>query len=135
MIVDIDGNTNGIAFADLPAATYYIALRTRNHLPVLSTTPIALPNATPFDLSDPANVLGDTTQLVQHPTETRYLIPVGDANANALMTYTDLHSLMQLPATQPTYHPADCNMDGYINATDHEWLINNLGRIGLAELR
>ena len=135
MIVDIDGNTNGIAFADLPAATYYIALRTRNHLPVLSATPISLPNATPLDLSDPANVLGDTTQLVQYPTETRYLIPVGDANANALMTYTDLHSLVQLPATQPTYHPADCNMDGYINATDHEWLINNLGRIGLAELR
>lgn len=134
-IVDIDGNSNGVAFAEIPTGNYYVSLHTRNHLPVLSATAIALPNATAFDFNIAANVMGNSTQLQTHSDAT-LLIPAGDCSSKGIMNYSDLNALYNSDLiAMPAYYTADCNMDGIVNNLDHTLLMGNIGRIGRRELR
>lgn len=130
-VSDFDGNGESVAFPQLAtnSGNYYLSIKTRNHLPVLSANPVALPNTIPFNFNLPDNVAGNTNQLVQH-SDNIYLIPAGDCWPNGVITYQDINQLItNLPATYPTYHTADCNMDGFINPADALLLINNVSRI------
>lgn len=137
-ICDIRGDiSNGIAFPQLTALSgnYYVAIRSRNHLPLISAQPVSLPNITPIDFALPSQVMGEASQLALH-TDNTYLVPAGDCLPNGVITYTDLNMLQTgLPSSWPSYHLADCTMDGQIDSADHNLLFDNVSRIGQFVLR
>ena len=47
MIVDLDG-TSGVDFAEIEPGSYYIVVRHRNHLAIMSKDPVALSEASPL---------------------------------------------------------------------------------------
>jgi hypothetical protein len=133
-IADLDGNL-GIAFEQVASGNYYVAIYTRNHLPLLSAMPVPLPNAMAFDFGMPDNVCGNANQLVLH-SDNNYLIPAGDCLLSGYVNYGDINAFQTyLSTTTPNYYTSDCNMDGWVNSTDYNLLLPNIGKIGCVELR
>ena len=130
-IVDING-LSAVRFFELPASEYYIVVRHRNHLTIMSSNPISLSGTTPlYDFT--------TAQTQAYGLNPMRYLDVGvfgtfaaDANADGSLNATDLN-VYWLPQNGTAYDyltkTADFNLDGSINATDlNEFWIPNNGR-------
>lgn len=136
VVTDLDNSPNGVSFYTLTEnAAYYLCLRTRNHMAVISANPVTLPNTTIFSFGNPANVWQGTTQLA-NVGNGYYALWAADMNANGTITMHD-YNLFALQVTAPAllYDPADCNLDGIINEQDFTLYRQNAGVIGVNEIR
>jgi hypothetical protein len=127
------GNDN-IHIPNLTSGNYFIAIKHRNHLPILSNNPIALPNATAFDFADAANIEGGATQAVAVASGV-YAMPAGDATIKGTITFADYNAYKQYLGTNNVYNNADLNLDGNINATDFNLYRQNAGRLAVRAIR
>jgi hypothetical protein len=123
-VVDMDG-VSPLRITALPGS-YRIALRHRNHLPVMSQAPVMLTlGLNSFDLTDgtaPLHVPGAEAQR-----DGRYLLWQGDVNGDGLVKYTGPDNdrdpvLMMVGGTTPNntvsgYLPGDVNLDGTVKYT------------------
>lgn len=123
-VVDVDG-LSPVRITALPGS-YRIALRHRNHLPVLTGAAVSLgagPNL--FDLTT-----GNTALQVPNAEvarDGRYLLWQGDVNGDATVKYTGSGNdrdrvLLTVGGTTPNnsvsgYLPADVNLDGTVKYT------------------
>ena len=139
-IVDVDG-TSDVTFNNRPADDYYIAVRHRNHLGIMSQNPIAL--TTTASLNDFSNGAVSThggtiaTTLVG----TKRCLWAGDVNRNNVILYTGTQNdrdpiLTAIGGTIPTntvngYLGTDVNLDGVVSYTgagnDRDILLVNIG--------
>ncbi|PSJ71460.1 hypothetical protein C7N43_39200 [Sphingobacteriales bacterium UPWRP_1] len=135
-IADLDNSPDGVEFTTLAENTaYYLCLKTRNHLDVMSAAPVTLPNTATFNFCLPANVLLGQSQLA-NVGGGYYALWAADANADGLITVWDYHLYATPPTgTPPYYHPADCNLDGAINEQDFNLYRQNAGVIGVNAVR
>jgi len=135
-IADLDNEPDGVVFYTLTQnAPYYISVRTRNHLPVMSANPVNLPNLVPHDFTNPAQVKMGSSQLV-FMGNSDYALFAADINANAIINVHDYDQYaVQVSTTPPVYDPADCNLDGNINLQDFTLFRQNAGNIGVSEMR
>ena len=126
-VVDAATGSNTLSFAGVAAGHYYVALRHRNHLGVLSATPVSL-SSTPFalDFSKATTaVYGADVRSVQGTVR---LLPTGDANHNNKLIAdgpdNDRNTVLGTVLTDPSnpggysnfqlpgYNAADLNLDG-----------------------
>ncbi len=136
-VVDLDGNV-GLSFTSLTAGNdYYLAVRHRNHLDVIAANAIALPNATVYDFSSPANVLGGTTQVADLDGGTIYGLYTGDMNGNGVITVEDYNYYISEQAGQTVnqYGNSDCNLDGNLTVSDFNVYRPNASVIGVSQVR
>ncbi|MEZ4739083.1 MAG: hypothetical protein R2818_06925 [Flavobacteriales bacterium] len=135
---------DGFSPVDFPlgADDYYLAVLHRNHLAVVSLSPIALSRtATTVDLSDGSTpTYGSNAQQVLAGT---YLLWAGDVNADGTIKYTGSSNdrdpiLSAIGGTVPTntitgYRAEDVNMDGitkYSGAgNDRDIILQNIGGV------
>jgi len=127
-----------VSFCSSSPASYYLAVRHRNHLAIMSATPVALSASvpgSPYDMTDPLNVYGpDGAKVVGGKAlmyaGNAYDDPVfdwGEINANDffyVIIDTDFPS-------SPHYIKTDVNLDGKLNAADFDvvsWNNDNLHR-------
>ena len=70
-IVDVDG-VSPVAFHNLPAGNYHVAVRHRNHIGIMSAQTLALgANLAQVDFSDPATqILGGSASIATHQWKT-----------------------------------------------------------------
>lgn len=129
---DIDG-TNGVRFPGAAAGSYYVVVRGRNHLAVISNATVALPNATQLDLTSPANVLGGTQQLALI-TSSLYGMKAGDANANGVITVADFN-IYQTQSGINIYLNSDFTLDGNITVLDFNNYQPNSSAIAPSQVR
>lgn len=137
-IVDVDGSSP-LRIAAVPGA-YHIALRHRNHLPVMSMMPVALASgANALDLTDGATPLH--VPDARTVRDGRHLLWQGDVNADGTARYVGANNdrdpiLVDIGGTAPTnvtsgYLPTDVNMDGtvkYVGAdNDRDPILQTIG--------
>ena len=117
-IYDTD-SSNHINFSGISPGFYYIIVRQRNHLSVMSADSMSLPNNTAYDFttgqaqaytkgSDPMISLGDGN----------YGMIAGDANGSTVINATD-YLYIKSQSGGNGYFNGDCNLSGTVNATDY----------------
>ena len=135
-VVDANGTVNGaVQFSDLTANTsYYISVKSRNHLAVLSSEAVSLPNATAFDFTRPDNVLDGQTQLYNIEGNL-YGLPAGDFDSNGIITVVDYNFFKTEVSIIGEYVDGDCNLDRSVTVTDFNNYRPNISRIGVSQIR
>lgn len=137
-IVDIDGES-AVAFA-APAGPYFLCVKHRNHLAVLTAMTVPLsPVAVPVDLTD-----GSTSTFgtgAQRTVGAVRLSWSGDVTGDGLLKYTGSGNdrdpvLVNVGGTTPNntmngYHRSDVNLDGIVKYTgsgnDRDPILINVG--------
>ncbi|MGE5425033.1 MAG: hypothetical protein ACM3N9_06695, partial [Syntrophothermus sp.] len=132
MITDVDGASD-LHFSGLPGGYYYLVVRHRNHLPVMSALPVSVTSTgILYDFTTgSAPVYGGAggCKLID-PTLSKWGMIAGDANQSSSV-YVDDYTDFWLPQFgNSLYTPGDFNMDGsvYINDYTDYWMIN-FGRV------
>jgi subtilisin-like proprotein convertase family protein len=138
-VVDVDG-TSPLAFAGLSAGNYYVALRHRNHLGVMTIAAVGLstsPGLVDFSLNTTSTFGTAATKTVG----TVQALWAGNARRDADLKYTGSNNdrdpiLVAVGSTTPNntgagYLPTDVNMDGLAkytgSANDRDPILVNVG--------
>ncbi len=129
-IVDLDG-MSPVTFNDIFPGNYYIAVKHRNHLSVMSSTPVTLTNnSITYDFTtDSSKFYGGCfgAKLVETtPTKVWGMI-ASDGNSDGLVNAEDLNLTWRPENGFDQYLKGDYNLDGYVNAIDKNlfWRSNN----------
>ncbi|OWY21748.1 hypothetical protein C7N43_06425 [Sphingobacteriales bacterium UPWRP_1] len=127
------GAADGVTFAGVPAGNYFVSLKTRTHLAVLSATAVALPNDNILNFTQTANIMGGATQVVS-VTPAVFALAAGDVNHDGVITLADYNSFA---AQTPTvaYNSSDVNLDGTVSNADFELLRPNLQKLAVSQVR
>ncbi|MBQ4820613.1 M60 family peptidase N-terminal accessory domain-containing protein [Aquimarina sp. MMG016] len=126
-VVGVDGISN-LEF-NIPSKDYYIAIKHRNHLSVLSATTYSLSSTSIMvDLSASTSVLQGGSNAVIDMGNGIFAIPVGDYDGNGQVQNSDINQVIQLLGGSG-YNNADMDMNGQIQNTDINNSLNpNVGR-------
>ncbi|MEM6338097.1 MAG: hypothetical protein AAF752_16105, partial [Bacteroidota bacterium] len=119
--------------ADLPisagAGSYYVAVYHRNHVPLISKTPIDFSVGVPevdFANSFSPSFTEPFAPLMRRDRGffPRYTIRGGDADADGLVSADDVLTAWQAQRNQTGYLSADFNLDGVVDEEDLQliWL-------------
>ncbi|GGG03949.1 hypothetical protein GCM10011344_00350 [Dokdonia pacifica] len=135
-LVQRDGDvvsTDGVLAVgmDMPTANYYVAIKHRNHLGVLTASTITLSGAeTILDLTtDLTSVTGEALALKDMGNDT-YALYAGDTTGDGNILNTDISNAINASGGINVYSGADATMDGNILNTDIQLIIQpNAGRI------
>jgi hypothetical protein len=140
-VVDIDGSSD-VAFTIATAGDYYIVIRHRNHLAVMSAASVKLPNASAYDFTTSmGQAYGATTPMKNLTGSGPFGMWAGDANSDGQLKYSgsgsDRQVLLNLigAATLTNvvsgYYTSDFNMNGQVkysgSGSDRQVLLNNVG--------
>lgn len=113
---------------------YFIAIKHRNHLPIMSSSPISLNNAAMYDFGQASNVAGGIGQVALLEGSL-YGMTAADASSNGVITFSDFNAYRQQFGNNDNYNKGDLNLDGQVNLNDFGLYRQNAGRIALPALR
>ena len=120
ILVDSTG-ASPVYFAGLSADNYYIVVRHRNHLAVMSANAVALSGSSLLYNFTTAQTQAYGTNPMKALTGGGFGLISGDANRDGSINATDLNTYW-IPQNGTTYDyltkTADFNLDATINATD-----------------
>jgi hypothetical protein len=111
------------------ADSFYMVVKHRNHLGVISTIPFRFaPNETTFvDLTDSISKV-QGTEAMWAESNGKFSLRGGDADGNGVVNAIDRNAYWRVQnGTSGTNLPADFNGDGAVNAIDRNaiWRVNN----------
>lgn len=130
---DTDG-TQGVKFNNLPNGIYYLAVRHRNHLAVISSMPADVSGAVVYNFTQSAAQALGPEQL-KPVGNGAFALYAGDINANGIINYTDFNLYMPQASLTNVYAPADVNMDKVVNTFDFDFFRPNISRLGMSLVR
>jgi hypothetical protein len=127
-LVADDGVTTQISL-DAPENSYYIVIRHRNHLAVMSAEVVALnpSTSTLYDFTTGSgNFFGGSSGVVEMETSTWGMIS-GDGNGNGQIQNNDSEDIWKPDNGTGGYKTADYNLNGQVQNNDNEdyWEPNN----------
>ena len=115
-IVDLDG-TSAVSFTGVSDGNYYIGIHHRNHLSILSSSPLSVSNGnitTNYDFTTGQNQAHGTNPMTDLG-EGKYGMIAGDANGDGTINATDLNNYW-IPQNGTTYNyqttTSDFSLDG-----------------------
>jgi PKD repeat protein len=145
-VVDTDGTSN--VRLGVPAGNYHVAVKHRNHLGIMSASPVALNASMPLlDLSDPTTpCYGTEARKVVGARATMWS---GDVTGDGTIRYTGLNNdrdpiLLAIGGVNPSatvvaYGRPDVNLDGVIKYTglhnDRDPILVNIGGVNTSAVR
>lgn len=133
-LLDLTGNI-GLSLGDIVAnQPYYVILRHRNHLDIMSNEPLLFSEEQTHDFTTPENVRAGTEQLA-HLGNEKYAMLAGDINGNGVITVDDLNIFTEQAGLLNNYLSGDCNLDGNITVSDFNLYKNNVSKIGVEQVR
>ena len=119
-IVDIDGSSM-LKMYGVADGNYYVAVRFRNHLGIMTANPIAFSSLGTFDFTtaNTVDIYGGANAFTEAADGSK-LLYLGDANNNGIVNNTDLVTIAPDAAAGviDTYSLLDVNLSGIINNTD-----------------
>lgn len=125
-VLDTDGST-GVKFNDVQAGNYYVALFHRNHLAVMSASPVQLSSNSPlYDFTTGMNKAYGTNPMKDLGSG-NFGLYAGDGNGDGGITIADRVEVWQLQNGTMGYLEGDFNVDGGVNIIDANlyWSPNN----------
>jgi len=124
-VVGLDG-TSVLTFSGAKFGNYYVVLRHRNHLSIMTAGALALSRASAlYDFTTGQSQAHGTNPMVG--VETSYAMIAGDANASGIVTAADANYLFGF-MNNTTYHNGDVNLSGIVTAADANMLYGNMNR-------
>ena len=129
-IVDLDG-TSHVDFVGISSGDYYIIIKHRNHLAIMSHNPVSLPNSSAYDFTtnestDADKYYGTTAGAVELGTGTHiWGMVAGDCNESGYVTAADITPIAQ-NLDLHEYLNSDVNLSGYTTAADIAPIASNL---------
>ena len=134
-IKDPDASNNEVQIAGLTAGNNYrLSIKTRNHLAILSSQAISLPNATAYNFKIAANVEGGSNQLAYMGSNI-YALKTGDISANGVITVEDYNYFVQQISLINVFNSADCDLNGSVTTADFNYFQQNSSAIGVQAIR
>lgn len=126
----------GINFQGIESGSYYLAIKHRNHLGIMSAAPIILPNTEIYDFTTNLANAYHNSQLkeLNIAGNNVYVLPAGDFNANGVNTVIDYNRYLQLLGIEG-YSDGDLNFDGNTTNEDFDLYNNNASRFNIPYLR
>ncbi len=127
VVVEASDLSSQVAFSGVPAGDYYIVVRHRNHLPVMTAGVVTLSTGamTQYDFSS-ASTQAFGTNPMKLLEAGVYGMYAANGNIDSFVTALDFN--VYLPdekAAQTGYRFADYNLDGFVTALDfNEYLPN-----------
>lgn len=113
---------------------YYIVIRHKNHIDIVSSIPLAVNNAAAYDFTNTDNVLQGSSQLVA-VADGMHAMLAGDADGNGVCNVADYNIYLSQLAGLNTYQTADLNLDGNVSIDDFNLFASNASAIGIASIR
>jgi len=133
-LIDITGNS-AICLVDLTEnESYYFALRSRNHIDVISRNLLNIPSTTIFDFSHPLNIVGSISQLSNLGDNT-YALLAGDLDGNGIISVNDYNWYFNESSLLNGYYNSDLNFDGALSLADFNYYNANASTIGSPAIR
>ena len=131
-IMDVEGSEQ-ITFKGVhPDNEYYVLIRTRNHLDLISAE--AKSPYSKFDFTRANQVSGDTSQL-RDLGNGSYAMIVGDYNGDGVISVDDYNLYLINAALLNQYLSSDGNMDKAVTVTDYNIYKSNASIIGVNVVR
>jgi hypothetical protein len=124
-IVDLDG-VSPVSFGNVAAGNYYVVIRHRNHLAVMSHTAIALNQASGmYDFTTSQGQAYGTSPM--RLVGTKYTMYAGDGNQSGIVTAADANAAY-VEINTLGYNVDDINLSGIVSATDANMIFGNLNK-------
>lgn len=113
---------------------YYLCIRHRNHLDVLSASPITATSEITYDFTSGENqALGN--QQLKAVESNVYALFAGDYTQEGVIQTTDYDLWVADPASVNVYSVTDGNLDGVVQNTDFDEWLENKAKISIVEVR
>jgi len=140
MLLDasIQGTSTGVSFEAISlneGAEFYIAIKSRNHLGILSANTFSLTNDLFYDFTIPENVTDGYIQMTLINVIGEYAMRSGDFNSDGIITVTDYNFFKNQVSAISEYLDSDCNFDGNVTVTDFNYFRPNVSAIGVSQIR
>jgi hypothetical protein len=129
-LLDVDGST-GVTFTVAVPGSYYIAIKHRNHLGIISASTVGLPNAVAYDFTT-AQTQANGTNPMAALSDGPFGMYAGDSNQDAFITGGDI-SVVIFDFTNTGYNLSDINMDGLVSGGDITFMVNNFNQTSQLE--
>lgn len=129
-LVADDGTTGQISLSVFPG-TYYIVIKHRNHLAVMSKNPVELngSSSTPYNFTTGTDKYYGTQAKLIDSDPVTYGMYTGDANRNGQVQLDDKNSTWRSQLGMSGYRSADFNLNGQVQLDDkNSYWRNNIGR-------
>lgn len=134
-IADVSGS-NRIKFDNARRlGQYYIVVRHRNHLAVMSKYAVRVPNEVNYSFAYSDNVAGGVSQLAVLGSSGTYGLCAGDLDANGVITVSDSNVLNAQLSIMNQYATSDCDLNKSVTTSDFNFFKPNMGRIGIETIR
>lgn len=134
-IVGTDGNL--LRFENLPEfSEFYICIRHRNHLDVLSGNPTFANNTNTvvaYDFTTNSSQALGNLQL-KSSSDGFFMMYTGDYTQDGTIQTTDYDFWIGSPALLEVYDFSDGNLDGTVQTTDYDSWFNNKAKLGTVEI-
>ncbi len=131
-VMDVLGRT-GVLFENVaPNEPYFLLVRHRNHLDVLSSSAITLPNTYDFTLS--TNQAAGSGQLAE-VSENVYALKVGDVDGNGIVSIPDFNAYQVQQSFLNEYVESDLSMDGLVSVKDYNTYRLRASELGIPIVR
>ncbi|HET6273646.1 MAG TPA: hypothetical protein VFG32_11735, partial [Bacteroidota bacterium] len=126
LLADLNGSSP-MAFTTIDPGSYYIVVRHRNHLAVMSTNAVALSNSGPLYNFTTAQTQAFGTSPMKDLGGGVYGMLSGDGNASGGVNVTDRNLVWRPQNGTLGYLAGDYNLSGGVNVTDRNlfWRPNN----------
>ncbi len=116
--------------------SYYVSVKTRHHLAVITDAPVALPNSTsPVDFTDVNIIMAGNTQVNLMSDGTTYALRAGDFNSDGVISVEDFNDYVVDSSAVNQYLDTDCNLDGNVTIADFNKYMPNASSIGVPAIR
>lgn len=125
-VFDVDG-IEGVKFDDLVPGNYYIVIRHRNHLAIMSSLPVPFNVASPqYDFTASRDLIYGTGGIV-YLGNNIYGMYSGDADANGIVNETDYEAVGQY-LFQAGYVQGDVDLTPAVNVLDYKQVYRSLSK-------
>jgi len=132
-IVGTDGAP--IRFTNLmEGESYYIAIRHRNHLDMLSADAVTAAAQMSYDFTSSVEMAFGFEQQ-KTASDGKAMMITGDANADGIIQVSDFDVWFSDPAVLEVYGTTDFNLDGIIQVSDFDQWFPNKAKVGIAEFQ
>jgi hypothetical protein len=132
-IVNTDGST--LSFSGLSGNNYYFIVRHRNHLAIVTPTPVVIPTVAVIDLTTSTQTFAGVQQTKQMGTTGVYAMKAGNGDANMTINIADRNAVWRPQNALLGYRTGDYDMNGNVNVADRnaKWRVNN-GQFGVTSI-
>jgi hypothetical protein len=124
-VVDVDGASQ-VAFSGVAAGDYYVVIRHRNHLAIMSASAVPLSASSAlYDFTTNQNQAYGTSPMIL--VGSSYAMYAGDGNETGIVTAADANAIFGVLNTSG-YNANDVNLSGIVTAADANIVFGNINK-------